>query len=402
MTTSIHIEECPRCGAPIPPDAGQRLTCPYCFCSLVRQAAAPAEPGTPPPAEHPQKDTPPPVGAAFKTISCIDQQGLGMEAFRLLIPSGWEFQGGIFWGTNNPGMPAVAGFRAFNPQGSEALEVFPNLPFYWSSDPMTQGMFPVGSYYFGNEVRPPLPALQTLEQLVLPRYRGQALGLRVVQREHLPNLAQQLQASNPPPGGAAMAADGGRLRLQYEQSGQTIEEDLYGVVEMNRMSIPGMFGVTEMIFWMADYLFSIRARTGQLEQFANLFMTMLRSFRTNPEWYARYMQVSQYMIQNQIQHIQNVGQVSRMISQNSNQISDQLMDSFYQRQKVYDRISENFSQAIRGVDQYQDPFRGQGVELPGGYQHAWANNLGEYILSDDPNYNPNINSNQTWEQMEHQ
>jgi hypothetical protein len=30
------------------------------------------------------------------------------------------------------------------------------------------------------------------------------------------------------------------------------------------------------------------------------------------------------------------------------------------------------------------------VELPCGYGKAWTNNLGEYVLSADPNFNPNL------------
>jgi len=42
------------------------------------------------------------------------------------------------------------------------------------------------------------------------------------------------------------------------------------------------------------------------------------------------------------------------------------------------------------------------MELPGGYRQAWTNSLGEYILSDDPNYNPNIGSNVNWTEMPRQ
>jgi len=48
------------------------------------------------------------------------------------------------------------------------------------------------------------------------------------------------------------------------------------------------------------------------------------------------------------------------------------------------------------VGPYDDPITGQNVELPSEYTQAWSTPLGEYILSDDPNFNPNIGSNQTW------
>jgi hypothetical protein len=51
------------------------------------------------------------------------------------------------------------------------------------------------------------------------------------------------------------------------------------------------------------------------------------------------------------------------------------------------------------VDGFYDPHREEVVELPSGYGHAWANNLGEYILTEDPSFNPNLESTQHWEPM---
>ena len=77
-----------------------------------------------------------------------------------------------------------------------------------------------------------------------------------------------------------------------------------------------------------------------------------------------------------------------------------MMETYNNRQQVYDRLSENFSQYIRGVDEYYDPVQQKRVELPSGYNEGWVNGLGEYILSDNPNYNPNVGSNQHWERLE--
>jgi hypothetical protein len=334
----------------------------------------------------------------MRAISCVDQQGTGSEAFRLLIPADWEFEGGVQWLMNNPGMPAVITCRAYNPSGPEAFEVFPNIPCYWTNSPMA--MVPPGSLYYGNEVRPPGPALQVLEQLVVPRYRGGQPQLRIVEREPLPELAQQMQSVAPGAPTGITSAEGARMRLRYSDGGRDVEEDLFGVVEVARTGMPMMMGMMEHIFWMADYLFSFRAQAGQLDGLRDQFNAILRSFRLNPQWYARYLQVSQFMIQNQIQQIRQVGQLSRIISRTSDQISDMVMDSYYQRQETMDRIAEQFSQAIRGVDEYHDPFDGRRVELPGGYDHAWSNPLGEYIVTNDANFDPNTVSTMDWSRME--
>jgi hypothetical protein len=337
-------------------------------------------------------------GVAFKLHTCNDAS-IGIDAFQMMMPAGWEFQGGVYWGTNNPSMPAVLACQVSNPAGFEALEVFPNQAFFWNTAPFGMPGFPVGSYYFGSEVRPPMPALQALQQLIIPRMRGKVQGLQLVSQQHLPHLAQQIQASSPHGQTGTTQSDGGKVRIRYHWNEAEIEEDIYGVIEMTRMGAPGMFMPMELISWTADYLFGFRALQGQLERLSDLFMTMIRSFRLNPRWLQQYSQMSNYMVQNQLQQINNIGQLSRSISQTNNQISDMIMDSWNKRQATYDRISTNFSQAIRGVDAYYDPNKGYGVELPGGYRHAWTNGLGEYVVSDDATFNPNIGSNLNWQEM---
>lgn len=67
---------------------------------------------------------------------------------------------------------------------------------------------------------------------------------------------------------------------------------------------------------------------------------------------------------------------------------------------MYDKGSEQFSDNTLGIDRYFDPYVGREVQLPSGYNHAWSNNNGEYIVSDNPNFNPNVGSNLHWEALE--
>ena len=378
---------CPQCGAGLPPGQEQVL-CAYCGTWLIRRqdAAGQAEPA------YVQ-------GLRLKPLVCMDTQGLGIEALRLLMPVGWEFNGGVYWPMDNPAMPAVIAFQVYNPAGHEALEVLPNLAFYWTTNPMTLMTCPPGSRYFGNEVRPPVGAVQALCEVVVPRFRGRVPGVRVVRQEPLPELARAVGAGAAVAGGTTWA-DSARIRLCYTWGGNAIEEDLYGVVEVTRVPVPALFGMAENIFWMVDYLFSCRAAAGRLDGLADLFRVLAHSIRLNPQWHVRCQQVIQYLVQNQIQHIRNIGQISRMISQTAAEAREDQLASYYHRQQVMDRLATDWSQTIRGVDEYHNPFEGRPVELPAGYRQAWVNNLGEYILSDDLNYNPNIGSNLHWEPMQ--
>ena len=107
--SGVFAEKCPQCGASLPPQ-GERIVCAYCGSSLVRRVDRKAgEVGG--------------WGLRLRTYSCVDSQGIGMEAFRMLIPADWRVEGGIQWVLNNPGMPAVVALRVYNPDGPEAFPV---------------------------------------------------------------------------------------------------------------------------------------------------------------------------------------------------------------------------------------------------------------------------------------
>jgi hypothetical protein len=40
------------------------------------------------------------------------------------------------------------------------------------------------------------------------------------------------------------------------------------------------------------------------------------------------------------------------------------------------------------------------VQLPSGYSNVWVNRSGEYILSNQAGYNPNVGSNIEWHPLE--
>jgi hypothetical protein len=163
-----------------------------------------------------------------------------------------------------------------------------------------------------------------------------------------------------------------------------------------------MFGPVEVITWFIDYLFSFRAAAGHLDATADLFTVMIQSFKLNPQWYASFKTIAQQLVQRQIQHIRNIGQFGQMLAQAGSQMREQNLNDWYRRQSVFDRISVDQSRAIRDVDGFYDPHREEVVELPSGYGHAWANNLGEYILTEDSTFNPNLESNLSWEPMQQQ
>ena len=105
------------------------------------------------------------------------------------------------------------------------------------------------------------------------------------------------------------------------------------------------------------------------------------------------------LLSNQVyQQIYQAGQISRIISQTNDQMLANIDASYQQTQQTYDRINNQFSDYMRGVDRYSDG--STQIQLPSGYQNAWMNDRGEYLLSNTQGYNPNTELSGAWKALQ--
>ena len=333
----------------------------------------------------------------FKKTVYTDREGTGLEAFSFLMPSDWQFDGGIWWILDQPAMPANSSIKIFNPAGNEEFEVLPNSCFFWTTNLQTLGMFPPGSKYFGSTVKKPVSAVKALNDIIVPWVRGKMPGLKVISVNEFPEMTEFLGIGKNNSALFKNEAEAAKIRITWQKNEIPMEEEIWGVVEKITFPVKGSFGVTYNTLWYIHYLISFKAEKGKLESHTKTFQTITSSFTINPKWQAKYENMMEYLAQQQIQQIRSVGELSRMLSQMSDKMRTEQLEQFEQRSSVYDKVAQMQSDNTLGIDRYFDPYEGREVELPSGYNHAWCNNRGEYILTDNPNYNPNVGDNLTWQ-----
>ena len=333
----------------------------------------------------------------FVTYSYVDP-AVGLEAFRLLIPKGWQVQGGIQW-ANNPALPASSRFRFFNPQGSEQFELLPTQSFFWTDNPLFLSTNPPGTLRFGTLVASPVDLEGAFARVLLPQFRAGIDSFEVLKREAVPDLAKL--ALGPAAPGVESQGDAGKLRFAYRANGQAFEEEMYAAVThfVTRLPPSMLAGPSFIDYWFVDYVFSFRAARGELDAHAPLFQTMLFSLQVNPQWFAKVVNTKEYLAQMAIRGIQAVGRAGEIAAKAGSDMRAEQQADWERRQAAQDRAAENFTDYVRGVERFTDPHAGTEVELPSGYGYAWANDLGEYVITASPSYNPNTESNQHWEPM---
>lgn len=327
----------------------------------------------------------------LKSYDVPDQQMGGLPAFRVLAPAGWKRRGGLTWNADLANL-VTADVSITAPDGSAGFFIHP-APMFISGQ--IQYQWPQGQLYQGMIVMPmPNDPVSFLQQIVLPQQRSDAGNLRLVKHRDLPEWARSVAEANAQPGGRTQGF-GTCARFAYTENGRAWVEDFYCVVLVSR---PNMG--PQNLFWLADRNLSVRARKGRLDTMQPMANAFVNSFRVERKWYGRFINIQKQWIASRQQGIADAGALSRAISQSNDQFDRAMMQTWNTRRKAEERAGREFSEYIRGSENYNDPVNDTRVELPGGYNHAWTNALGEYVLTDDAGFDPNRHSNVDWVAIE--
>ncbi len=151
-----------------------------------------------------------------------------------------------------------------------------------------------------------------------------------------------------------------------------------------------------LTLWSTEGAYSFRAPKGLLDPMSSLMASVVSTARINPDWFAEYSHIGHLFDERMRQGIRGARALSETITRNTEEIWQMFDQSYRQRMASEDRIHQRFTEYIRGVETYQNPYDDRLVQLPSGYSHVWVNRSGEYILSNEAGFNLNVGSNLDW------
>jgi len=109
--------------------------------------------------------------------------------------------------------------------------------------------------------------------------------------------------------------------------------------------------------------------------------------------------VTQVRTNIQAAQVKGAADRSRILSKSADDVRKIQNEMYQGRQDSQDRISQQWSQTIRGVETFKNPGTGETVELSNLYGNAWSNGKGEYLLTDSPSFNPNTVLKENWTEL---
>lgn len=316
---------------------------------------------------------------------------IGGDAFDFLIPTGWQVSGGVTWRTYLSA-PVCLVMRVTDPGQTASWEVFPTIPFVWAEGGISG--YPAGTNYFGNEVAEPIAdPVAYVKTVLLPRFRRQAAHLVVVTSEEIPKVAGVIEENTREPA-VEKKFRAVRVRVEYTENEKVMEEDIYCV--LGSAYAPAI----KATLWGAERNYSFRAVKGRLDSLTPTFQTMVQSLKPVLPWFNRYLQLVQILLQEQPDTSRHPGELGVYVVRTNDEVTDVRRQAYLRQEAARSRINAAFLDSVRGLYTYRNPFDGQPVQLPSGYLASWASPVGEYLLSNEPNYNPSARSNSNWQRLQ--
>ena len=321
----------------------------------------------------------------------------------LLIPSTWDFKSNVAFNTKSGCISDTysVSWEAKSADESVAFQGGPDSSWQYADDPAAlHNLTDPSRRQINGEGKPcpvkkPMKAEEFIRQNVLTVF---PTGSTVVSVDPFPELNQIARKQlGLPPDDAGQAGgtrtEAIRARVEFQKDGKAVE-DWVALVVVTRVFRQGRgaFYDCHAIDFMA-----LRALKGQLDANDKLFKVMISSLRPEQKWqdYSNKWLAWRYQVEAKKQ-----AQIDAIWANFQNQVAQTLMDVTANQQRGSLNSAFGADQNIRGVQTFRDPTTGSTMELSNQYDHAWLNGSNEYIMSEDPNFNPNGQLSGNWNQLQ--
>ncbi len=299
------------------------------------------------------------------------------KAFSILIPQGWQIEGGIVRvDPLSQGGPAqsIAAKLDFSvkkdKEGSVMIRWLPDMLYFDArySPAGQMGMFPPGSNYNGMTVYPLMSAADFLTQIAFPYAHPQAQNIDFKKKKNLNKVAQNYQERVrqffPQLGfqyDAAMAI------INYSENNTEFEEKMVGVIENWGQLGAGMWGNKETFF--------IRAPKDVFEKWEAVFGIIQKSVKIDSRWLAGELQ----------------GQIKRgqIVLDTQREIQRIEQDIVSHQQKTNAEIHNDMFLTLTDQEEYVNPYTNEVEVGSNQWRNRWVNESGDILYTDSDSYNPN-------------
>jgi hypothetical protein len=326
-----------------------------------------------------------------------------MLVYTLLAPEDWTLVGGFTnkadFGSCFSDMIEVRG-AVKTPDGNYVMGVAPRSSFRWADDPaMRQQMeqrdrFDAKYKLVDCPIKAPMHAADFLRENLVWKFHKEKPQ---VTAEPFPELERlvRVQLGLGPQGDGATRVEAARVRTSTTNlQGAAVEEWWSGVVVVRTFPVAGR-GVGYN--WHAEQITVFQTPKGKLDGYDKLSRVMATSIRFDPQFQAWS---NDLIGKATAARADEIRKQNAIIAQFQQHVVETIQGVTANQQQGSLAAAYGADQGVRGVQTFRDPSSGRTVELSNLYDHAWANGNDQYIVTDDPNFNPNGHVNGNWGELQ--
>lgn len=298
------------------------------------------------------------------------------QAFTLEVPEGWRSQGGT---SRRASVDLVHALETVSPDGRILIRFNdPSIPaFALPSPTLNFSGFPEGSWYspgYGvrNMVRRYVPGRAFITGYLRQNAGAGLERFEIVEEKDRPDVVDAFNRiySGLQAYGVQFTQHAGEAAFRFERGGEPFVG--YGLAVTQVVYMPSMNGGN----WNVALLLLYTSPESEADFVQGVFSHMFQSIQWNPQWIASQQQLTR--------------DVSRIVSQTGQEISNIISDAYWTRQGVLDETSRRFSNAILGTTDVADPETGRTWKVEAGHNYYWAKPGGDAVVGTETYTRPDI------------
>lgn len=306
------------------------------------------------------------------------------HAFSILMPKGWQTQGGIFRvnaarvGGPLNAVEAKCDLLFKSDAGATvAFRILPDIVYAHAG--IGAGYFPPGSYYQGAEVRRIVDASAFLNPL-FSGLHPHAGSIRILKLSRLPGEKQSLERGQSYTNQLLSRIGLQSMTFQSDAAGGVFEYVENGV-HFREVLLTGIVDMRAALTWKNTRTLAFRAPVEQFEKWRPVMDIMRFSVRFNPEWVLKEAGGQRERARIVMQVYDEIRRIDREIVNHTTINREEIMN-------------DNFL-VLTGQEEYVNPHTGEVETDTDTYRYRWVTPGGDVYYTDLEDENPNLFFNQT-------
>ena len=350
----------------------------------------------------------------FQETTIKDEGRGGMAAYSIFVPAGWDAEGGFQPVPGYPMLPYLGEYKVSAPDGrfasftpfaefgfSDYAQAQPFQPFQgrpWFRQPPSLGDFTVAVAQLTPSA--PITNIQIVSEEVLEDatayVRNNARSSYKGAQDYTAQYGYSGERYN-------YDIHVRKLVMKYDEGGRRMESTTFATIASNIIQFAD--GSVKSAMWSITNAYSVGAEDGIDYAADPTLAAIVRSNRINPQWAQAvalwYQNNGKRMVAEARAAAAAQSRATTRIQQ-SEDVLDISFNGWKNRNAITDAGQSSLVNSIHEQTTYATPGGGS-VNLPSFYRNAYTDGQGNYVLTDDVNYNLNTDpafNSRDWRQID--